>query len=64
MDDRIETMIKNGTDFAADYLTKVLGASAKLVANVVDNADKLTRTVLDDGAKVVEATRDAFLPKA
>jgi hypothetical protein len=64
MDERIESIVKNGTDFAAEYLGKVIAASANLVANVVENAEKLTRAAIEDSAKLAAVARDSFLPKA
>ncbi len=61
MDERIETIAKNGTELVADLVDKVVASSAKFVENLLDNTATLTRGVIADGSKVVTTACEPFL---
>ncbi|MGH7822716.1 MAG: hypothetical protein ACREQ9_23405 [Candidatus Binatia bacterium] len=63
MDQRIETIAKDGTELVAEVVDKVVASSAKFVENLLDNVGTLARNVVADGSKVVTAACEPFLKK-
>ena len=61
MDERIETIAKNGTELVADFVDKVVASSARFVENLLENVTTLTRGVVADGSKVVTSACEPFL---
>lgn len=63
MDHRIEEITRTGGEFAADYVEQILTATNKLTDTLMRNVTTLARGVIEDGAKIVVAACEAFLPE-
>ena len=63
MDERIQTMAKESSEFLGEYTTNLLQAVGKFTERLLDNVTSLTVGVIDEGAKVVLAATEVFLPE-
>ncbi len=61
MDERIESMGRDGADLLADYVSQVAGSSAKFLETLLGNVETLVRGVIREGVEVVHSATAVFL---
>ncbi|MGH7820360.1 MAG: hypothetical protein ACREQ9_11340 [Candidatus Binatia bacterium] len=64
MDERIETIRKEGSELLAEYLTQVTSSSLKFVETLLGNVTALVRGVIEEGVEVAATATAPFLPEA
>ena len=63
MDERIEALASEGTEFLTDYTRTLLGAVSKFTERLLTDVATLTAGVIEESVNVARAATESFLPK-